>query len=170
MGDLIKIHPQESFLEEREVPLTIPSATGKWEGLMGESSYLLRLQASCPAPTPLAHIDVPVIVNAPPQIPNFSISPSTGEAIHTKFIIPYIEGSDILQDYPLTYHWSYMIGDDEKIDISTGVFPREFSTILPPGDISIVLKVCDIENACSSVKSNTIKVSQPATVTSETIA
>lgn len=129
------------------------------------------MQVICPGPIPPAYTDVPVIVNAPPQISPLHISPLTGEAIHTKFTISYAEGTDILEDYPLMYQWSYTDAEKQQIDINSGVFPRDVTTILPPGDITISLKVCDIRGACSTITaSDVVKVLKPESVSSETIA
>lgn len=139
--------------------------------MTGESSYLLRLQVTCPAPIPQAYTDVPVIVNAPPQISQFQVSPLTGEAVLTKFVVSYAEGTDNLEDYPLMYQWSYVDEEKQQIDITSGVFPREVTTILPPGDIVLLLKVCDIKGACANIKSvDSVKVLKPESVPSETIA
>ena len=122
----------------------------------------------------LALVQMTIKVNIAPQSGVLSISPATGYALETEFLVSTYNWQDDPTDFPLSYDFRYSVDNGERfLFLKTQSTFSSTSTYLPGGlqsynsTVVIVVQVYDIYQA-TSVVDNFINV-YPTIISSESL-
>ncbi|XP_065357408.1 uncharacterized protein LOC135951652 [Calliphora vicina] len=161
----------------REITLNIPTQHIKtdimWPGFEGDSMYKFRLDVTCPKPftenpqqgdiesepwikVVTSYFIIDIHTNAPPQALMVLMDPLQGVALKTVFNINSHEAKDLLLDSPVSYELKVIM---DKFELSFGKYfqYKTWETILPYTltPLQIMVEICDIRQACSTIKNDT---------------
>ena len=148
-------------IPNREYPLVLPDPGPTWPGLQPGARYKFIVSASHPT---LGYSEASVVIEtlSPPAAGSISVTPATGDGVKTLFTIEAVNFHD--EDVPLQYNFGYKDSKDRKVTwikkISSSL--PSIETVLPATEsgLTLVVKVCDAFETCTTVETeeNQVKV------------
>jgi hypothetical protein len=102
--------------------------------LLGGFTYTFTLTSYLESPGVVSSVTLTVVVNSPPKLGNFIISPAEGEELTTLFSFSCARWQD--DNLPLQYQFSYLTSVGNKLTMRSIAEPSFTSLTLPAGEKS----------------------------------
>ncbi|KAF5308870.1 hypothetical protein FQR65_LT00570 [Abscondita terminalis] len=161
---------------DKEYNLIIPKPDGKWLGVKGNSSYLFRLNVTCPdlkdvtdsldsieellALNPVTlTADVLIYTDNPPVMNSLHINPLNGTALKTYFTF-YTKL--IYNESPMLYKFGYVL-NNQTVFVESMLGVERCRSLLPyiGTGVKTVLEVCNSNGLCSQIIGPTVLTAVP---------
>ena len=153
-------------------PLTATFSAGTWvsqltiaaNALSGGLSYTFSIKAAYSETTATpVYSSVTIVMNLPPEGGSMAVSPSTGLALNTTYLLRTYSWTDDASDYPLQYSFSYYTVNSDTVGVLKTIDQSNYAyTYLGEGQAVLKYKVTcvatayDIYNSYANTTAQTI--------------
>ncbi|KAK5643097.1 hypothetical protein RI129_006942 [Pyrocoelia pectoralis] len=157
---------------DKDYNLLLSKPKDSWPGLGSDTTYLFRLNVTCPvadhsdsaAEQVLRHVtvtaDISLSTSPIPILSTLTVSPIQGVALTTNFHFHSNGNVDVVKGTPYLYKFGYF-SNNQAIFVSNVLDERSWNSVLPYIDkgVHTVLECCNTYAMCSQVNGTTVMTS-----------
>lgn len=160
---------------DKDYKLMLSKPKDFWMGLGSDTSYMFRLNVTCPlsdnddnlTEQVLKHVvltaDICVVTSPIPVINDLKVTPNEGVALRTSFHFHSNDNFDSVKGAPYLYKFGYIV-NNRDIFLSNVLDEKSWNSVLPYVDkgVNTVLECCNSYAMCSQIKGPKVLTSLPA--------